>query len=100
LIRMIYEENEFRPVVECDVCVQRIDDAAGANVEFSVDRDTFEPQGRIYFVHKGCSTKLRGTEPTAEWFWQPLEPFLLFLGNSISFNETRAKEHPHVRYRG
>jgi len=83
-----------KPTVVCDVCRQRIVDAADGNYEWVT-----APEGSvspIYFTHKRCSRlfeeRMRRQQPQVRIGNMELAYLLVYLGNNLELDWDRARE--------
>lgn len=76
-------EDLYTPVVICDVCGKRVEDAREGNVHWFIEDGTFEAIGnRFYTVHKKCN---RALDPLSEgiMLWVEMTSFFERLRNGV-----------------
>jgi hypothetical protein len=78
------------PVVICDHCGKRIEDAKQGQYLWDVEKRDENGAMPIYFVHKGCD---RLFDPTHSLAWDELDTLPILLGNNTQLNWKQAREH-------
>jgi hypothetical protein len=88
-LRMVLEGDLFRPLVFCDHCGERIDDARDANAEYVRDAGGLRPlTGQVFFTHKVCSDAFERRH--GDTGFEALDVFLVYLENNVRLRRGKA----------
>lgn len=94
-IRMIERNHRSAPVIFCDHCDQRIEQATDGNYEWRGHHGAGDG-GAVYFTHKRCSDAFRkaNPEPRDRWSWMSMElqVFPLYLANNLAIEAEAAAD--------
>lgn len=75
-------EGEFCPVVICDQCGERIEDARDGNYHWNPDE---QPTMRVHFTHKACCWAFdREQKPNGITYADELADFTWYLRRNLS----------------
>ena len=87
MLKIVFEDDVYKPVVTCDVCHQRITEGVRANVTWVVPEDGHLPQtGEPIFLHKDCDHAV-GNKPLdgSGWAcWMDMRDFLVYLAHNLN----------------
>lgn len=96
VMRIEYVEDEqfHVPVVICDHCGKRIEEARKGNVEWRVDRQgKIAEGGALSFTHKACCHDFENEHGgRSKWYSTELSVFPLYLGNGLGLDWGKARE--------
>jgi hypothetical protein len=92
-IQIQWEEQQARPAVVCDQCVERIADVSQGLAMWEERDITAVGRRELFVVHRECRRdfeRFRLSCTAGSWMAQDLAWFLLHLGAGVEF---RAEEH-------
>ena len=76
MIQFIKNENgRTAPIIRCDVCGKRIEDAGLALAMWKATEGKLLEDGQVHFCHKACHVKLNGDDPVV-WSSSELTDYL------------------------
>jgi len=93
VVQKVGERELLCPVVFCDFCGRRIENAKEGNYEYRGE-DALRLKGaEVKFVHKDCCREFETAHgERVIWYWDELQAFLVFLGNNLSLDWEHARE--------
>jgi len=100
MIRIEHSDGRAGPVLFCDHCGGRIDDAELAWYEW-LEAPSNRVIGEVYFLHKRCVDPFEREHPSGEneiWANMELEYFPIYLGYNLNLNWEQAHERAMSDY--
>jgi len=97
IVQKVGKRELLCPVVFCDFCGKRIEDATEGTYEYRRE-DASSPEGaEVKFVHKDCSRQFEAAHgKSIAWYWDELQAFPVFLGNNLALDWKHARERAEL----
>ncbi len=93
MLRVMKIEGQDRPVAICDLCHERIADAADARFYWATDEQgELVEKGRILFLHQRCSRSFENGNIHLQWCQLPLEYLPILLGDMLNLDWVAARK--------
>ena len=92
MIKVIFHEGKFIPLVLCDICDRQITDATQAIV-VSYFLRTFQDDWKVFYVHKGKCSDVAATRFNEPATWEKLSTHLYLLCHNLGLTSEWFQEH-------
>lgn len=97
MLKIVNEQGKDKPVITCDWCQERIDDARKGNYQWHMGPHG-PLDGHLYFTHKTCCHAFETSNQSDDWTWGAIELEMLpvFLAHNLRLSQKHARETARV----
>ena len=97
MLRIVRENGQYCPVVVCDWCGQRIEEARQGNYEWEVDEHGLPATGEIFFTHKQCCLAFEEAHGgRSHWFASELSVLPVYLSRNLKVDREEAERRAEL----